>query len=62
MKRTNLVVALVTITALASGFLLLQDSMLLQPAESGRIQKEPLASVASVAKNSLPNATSLGCR
>ena len=58
MKRTNLVVALVTITALASGFLLLQDSMLLQPAESGRIQKEPLASVASVAKNSLPNATS----
>ncbi|RLT09468.1 MAG: DUF2141 domain-containing protein [Planctomycetota bacterium] len=42
MKRMNPVVALLIITALASGFLLLQDSMLLQPPESGPMWQQPL--------------------
>lgn len=59
MKRINPVVVLLVITGLASGFLLLQDSMLPQPAASRKVQHEQLTTAAEVAGDPSPPATLL---
>ena len=59
MKRINPVIVLLMITGLASGFLLLHDSILPQPVGSGQTQNAPLTTKSAIAGASSPAATSL---
>ena len=57
MKRINPVVVLLTLIGLSSGFLLMQDSMLLEQVESGRVQNGALTTKTAIADNSSSAAT-----